>query len=380
MTEQKAPHAVATAEPDRETAVVAQPRVSLLARIASRYNVDPKKLNSTLKATAFRQSGGDHKQVTDEQMMALLVVADQYQLNPFTKEIYAFPDPGRGIVPIVGVDGWHRIINTHPDFDGMEFVVPDVATQPEHWQTWQSLDSAKTAPDWIECVIYRRDRSHPIRAREYLDECYRPPSVTERGKRNGPWQSHTKRMLRHKALIQCARMAFSFAGVYDEDEAERIIEGEVVVEAGGTSAETEALVESLRERVDAMERERPETPQEAPEDAETPETTAEGTSEAPRAAQAPESDDSPPDLARLVAWVADAPDSSALAGILAQAGHLPRAQLEELVEAINDRDAELRGKSTPEKPNGRGRSRTKDDAPQQQELNDMALKSARTGK
>ena len=31
-------------------------------------------------------------------------------------------------------------------------------------------------------------------------------------------------MLRHKTLIQCARYAFGLAGVYDEDEAERIVE------------------------------------------------------------------------------------------------------------------------------------------------------------
>jgi hypothetical protein len=29
-------------------------------------------------------------------------------------------------------------------------------------------------------------------------------------------------MLRHKALIQCARVAFGFAGIHDPDEAERI--------------------------------------------------------------------------------------------------------------------------------------------------------------
>jgi len=31
-------------------------------------------------------------------------------------------------------------------------------------------------------------------------------------------------MLRHKALIQCARIAFGFSGIYDEDEAARIVE------------------------------------------------------------------------------------------------------------------------------------------------------------
>ncbi|WP_032251724.1 recombinase RecT, partial [Escherichia coli] len=46
----------------------------------------------------------------DAQFIALLIVANQYGLNPWTKEIYAFPDKQNGIVPVVGVDGWSRII------------------------------------------------------------------------------------------------------------------------------------------------------------------------------------------------------------------------------------------------------------------------------
>ena len=72
-------------------------------------------LIGTLKATAFKG------QVSDAQMTALLVVANQYGLNPWTREVYAFPDKNNGIVPVVGVDGWSRIINSHPQFDGMEF-------------------------------------------------------------------------------------------------------------------------------------------------------------------------------------------------------------------------------------------------------------------
>src|SRR3546814_18172510 len=43
-----------------------------------------------------------------------------------------------------------------------------------------------------------------------------------------PWQSHPRRMLRHKATIQCARLAFGFGGIYDQDEAERIVESRVI--------------------------------------------------------------------------------------------------------------------------------------------------------
>jgi phage recombination protein Bet len=192
-----------TAVIEREAPAVAvvppQPKASILVKIASRYSVEPTVLLDTLKNTAFRQRD-NQPPVTNEQMVALLVVADQYKLNPFTKEIYAFPDKG-GIVPVVGVDGWARIINEHPAFDGMDF-------------NDGPADKAG-APEWIECVMYRKDRTHPTKVRERMSECRRSTP---------PWQSHPTRMLRHKAMIQCARIAFGFAGIYDEDEAERIIE------------------------------------------------------------------------------------------------------------------------------------------------------------
>src|SRR3546814_11476971 len=43
-----------------------------------------------------------------------------------------------------------------------------------------------------------------------------------------PWQSHPRRMLRHKATIQCARLAFGSGGIYEQDEAERIVESRVI--------------------------------------------------------------------------------------------------------------------------------------------------------
>jgi phage recombination protein Bet len=181
-----------------ETAVAAVPAQappSLIAKMAQRFSVEPNKMLGTLKQTAFRTRQGE-PEVTNEQMMALLIVADQYKLNPFTKELYAFPDKNAGIVPVVGVDGWARIINEHAHFDGMEFV-----------------DGDGDPPAWIECVVYRKDRSRPTRVREYLAECKRATQ---------PWQSHPRRMLRHKAMIQCARLAFGFVGIFDEDEAQRI--------------------------------------------------------------------------------------------------------------------------------------------------------------
>ncbi|NBS15827.1 MAG: phage recombination protein Bet [Gammaproteobacteria bacterium] len=190
----------------------------LIKKFAERYSFDEGALIDTLKATAFKVNDGV---VTDAQMMALLIVADQYGLNPFTKEIYAFPDKKNGIVPVVGIDGWSRIINGHSAFDGMTFHSSETIVTPP---------GGKPCPEWMDCALYRKDRAHPIVIREYLDEVYREPFQGNRDGRsyavNGPWQSHTKRLLRHKATIQAARMAFGFVGIYDQDEAERILEGQ----------------------------------------------------------------------------------------------------------------------------------------------------------
>ena len=175
--------------PQRATALA-----TLTSKLAGRLDMgDGFDLIETLKATAFKG------QVSDAQMTALMVVANQYGLNPWTKEIYAFPDKNNGIVPVVGVDGWSRIINQHPQFDGMEFE--------------QDAESCT-------CIIFRKDRGHAIKVTEYMAECKRQGV--------GPWQSHPRRMLRHKAMIQCARLAFGYGGIYDQDEAERIVEATTV--------------------------------------------------------------------------------------------------------------------------------------------------------
>lgn len=193
----------------------------LLQKFADRFGVEPAKLWATLKATAFRVKDGE---ATDEQMMALLIVADQYSLNPFTREIFAFPDKQNGIVPVVSVDGWSRIINERPELDGIEF-----AYSEEIIPAGKLPGLIHPAHAWIECLIHRKDRKLPVVIREWLEEVYRPPfEGTGRDgkpyKKESAWQTHTRRFHRHKTLIQASRIAFGFAGIYDEDEAQRIVD------------------------------------------------------------------------------------------------------------------------------------------------------------
>lgn len=192
---------------------------TLTNKLAVQFGMgDGSDLGSTLKATAFKSG----TQVSDAQMTALLVVAHQHGLNPFTREIFAFPDKG-GIVPVVGLDGWSRIINTHDQFDGMDFE--------------QDAESCT-------CIIYRKDRKHPVKVTEWMAECKRGTQ---------PWQSHPRRMLRHKAMIQCARLAFGFGGIYEQDEAERIVESTSPKAINPETGEIEAVVFDVSAALDAVE-------------------------------------------------------------------------------------------------------------------------------
>ncbi len=168
-------------------------RPSLIAAMAAQRNMDPDQFAKTVRATVMPA------QHTNEQFAALMLVADKYDLDPILKEIYAFPAKGGGIVPIVSIDGWINLINSHPQYDGAEF----------------DFDHAENG-DLISCTcrMFRKDRSRPITVTEYLSECIR---------NTDPWKMK-HRMLRHKTMIQAARYAFGFAGIYDEDEGAKIAE------------------------------------------------------------------------------------------------------------------------------------------------------------
>lgn len=175
-----------------------QPKRSLIAKMAGERGVEAAEFYKTVTETMF-------KGANQSQLMTLLLVADRYHLDVTTREIFAFPAQGGGIVPVVSIDGWISLANQHPQFDGEEII----------WaEKWIEMPGGKRCPEWCEIRVYRKDRARPTVVREYLDEVYRATPT---------WKSHTKRMLRHKTMIQGYRVAFGFSGIKDEDEAQRIV-------------------------------------------------------------------------------------------------------------------------------------------------------------
>ncbi len=163
--------------------------MTALESLAARLALDPQKLQDTLAKTAFASC------TSYEEFMVCVMVANEYELNPLTKEIYAFPKRGGGVVPMVAYDGWVKIMNRHPQFDGIEY---------DH------IEDEKGEIKAVEGIIYRKDRTRPIKKMVYLDEF----------KMNtDPWKQKPRHMLDVRCTCQTVRLAFGItAGIEGVDD------------------------------------------------------------------------------------------------------------------------------------------------------------------
>ena len=178
---------------NQTTAVTTYPKH--LAVMGERLKMDPPKVDGLLRSLVMPPGS------SDQHMLALCVIANEYALNPVLREIYCIKTKA-GYQAVVGVDGWVKVVQSRrKEWDGMGFNFgPEIENVAPH---------GKPAPEWVECSIKLKGMADPIVIREYFREVYRPTDN---------WASMPYRMARHKAMIQCARVAFGFAGIYEEDD------------------------------------------------------------------------------------------------------------------------------------------------------------------
>ena len=121
----------------------------------------------------------------------LLRLANKYRLDPLSDEISLLQKQDQTYQPFITIDGWSKLMNDHPQYAGISLR--------------DSTELIDGIPTWMECTIYRNDRILPIIIKEYYEEV----------KTDHPsWQQMPRRMLRHRVIQQCARLALSVS-VYE---------------------------------------------------------------------------------------------------------------------------------------------------------------------
>lgn len=169
-----------------------------LAVIAQNTGASVEDITDVLRGMIVSAKNQHGAQATNAELAIVTGVCATYGLNPLVKECAAFVSGGKLSV-VVMVDGWYKLVNRRPEFDGVEF--------DDKFDDKGNLAS-------ITCRMFIKGRERPVCVTEYMSECRDPKSSV--------WTKWPARMLRHKAYIQCARMAFGITEVIDDDEASRI--------------------------------------------------------------------------------------------------------------------------------------------------------------
>ena len=119
-------------------------------------------------------------------ILTLLRMMQSLHLDPLLEEIgFTQFEDGQWHV-FITIEGCSKLLNQHPQFSGLAFN--------------QANTLIDGVPEWIECSIYRKDREVPTTVREYYIEV--------KGE-NAIWQKMPRRILRHRALQQCVRLAMT---------------------------------------------------------------------------------------------------------------------------------------------------------------------------
>lgn len=172
-----------------------------LAVIAQNSGTSPEEIKDVISGMIVSAKAQHGAKATDAELAVVAGVCATYSLNPLVKEAYAFISGGK-LQVMIGIDGWLKIMNRHPEFDGVEFEY--------EWDGKKLLA--------VTTKIYTKSRKHPVSVTEWMDECKQPKSDA--------WNKYEKRMLRNKSLGQCIRVAFGISEILDDDEADRIKAGE----------------------------------------------------------------------------------------------------------------------------------------------------------
>jgi phage recombination protein Bet len=128
---------------------------------------------------------------SDVQLQFFLQVCRRTGLDPFLKEVWYVAEKN---LIMAGRDGYLRIANEHPAFDGIE-------TRVER--------DKQGLPVKAVCTVWRKDRSHPTIAEAYYNEYVKLSPV---------WKQYPSAMIGKVAEVLALKRSFAINGVVTEEE------------------------------------------------------------------------------------------------------------------------------------------------------------------
>lgn len=171
---------------------VMQKTNDLRETLGARWGI-PKKEAVQSFARSFITSKSDFGWEVVHQFMT---VCSELDLNPARKEVAAFYAPDKGLTTFVMIDGWLTLANRQPDFDG--------------WELVENRDKDGTLTS-VTCKVFRKGRTRATEVTVKMSE-WRVGGSPQ-------WMMKPEWMLQLKSIKQGLRLAFSFAGLTDDDEA-----------------------------------------------------------------------------------------------------------------------------------------------------------------
>lgn len=156
------------------------------------------------------------KDATDDELRMFLHLAGAYGLDPFARDIWFIKDPrdanSRPII-MTSRDGYMKIANRNPNFDGLE---ADVVYEGDAFRKrpdggFEHAYNTKARGGIIGAyaVIYRKDRKHPVSIFVPFND-YR---------KNSPvWRQYPHAMILKVAESQALKRAFSISGMVTAEE------------------------------------------------------------------------------------------------------------------------------------------------------------------
>lgn len=175
---EKSPQRIKTATNLSESILIFNELINReVARAAQQIEIDETELKAWIELQI---------EVPAKTILHLLRMMQNLYLDPLNDEIgFTQYEDGYWQV-IITIEGCSKLLNAHSQFNGLVFNQADTL-----------IDGV---PEWIECSIFRRDRIMPITVREYFIEVRNEKEI---------WKKMPRRMLRHRALQQCVRLAIT---------------------------------------------------------------------------------------------------------------------------------------------------------------------------